>query len=66
MSMTVKPKKNAKGEVIGVVLDIDFGAPRPSSSGKTLIDFSTRGNVSLDLGNGVGYKAGINIYHYPP
>lgn len=65
MAMTVKPKKDSKGKVVGVVLDIDFSKAVPSSSGKTLVDFSTRGNVSLDLGDGVGYKAGINIYHYP-
>ncbi len=65
MSMKVKPKKDSKGKTIGVVLDIDFGVPRLSNSQKTLIDFSSRGNVSLDLGDGVPRKAGINIYHYP-
>ena len=64
-NMKVTPKKDAKGNITGVTLDIDFGVPRRSASGKTLVDFSTRGNKPLDLGNETDYYAGINIYHYP-
>ena len=65
MSMTHKPIKDKAGKVTGVVLSIVFDPkPKPSASGKTLIDFSTRGNKSLDV-DGTAVTVGLNIYHYP-
>jgi len=53
------------GKVVGVTLVIMFAAkPKPSASGKTLIDFSTRGNQVIDVGGRL-ITAGINMYHKP-
>ena len=71
MSMIATPKHDKAGNVVGVILDIDFATKaKPSGSGKTLIDFSTRGNKALDLEGLKGKPVkevicGINMYHYP-
>ena len=65
MSMTHKPIKDKAGKVIGVALNVLFDPdPLPSASGKTLIDFSTRGNRKIDV-DGTEVTVGLNVYHRP-
>jgi hypothetical protein len=58
--------KDENDKVIGVIMRIHFAEiPRRSKdgTGPNLMDFSSHGNKVLDLGNGIIYKMGLNIYH---
>jgi len=63
---TIEPIFTDDGELIGIVLTLNFDrSGKLSSSGKNVIDFSTGGNVEIDCNDGISRKMGINIYHKP-
>ena len=45
-----------------LIIDVELSDGEPSSSGKTLIYYSTRGNKGI---NG-GFTVSLNLYKYPP
>lgn len=60
MAMKVEIKDNK------LCIEIDLEEPKPSSSGKTLVVASTRGNVVTDvLVNGKPVTIGLNAYIKP-
>jgi len=41
-----------------LIVDVALGHPTPSSSGKTMVHFSTRGNLAIND----GFVIGLNLY----
>lgn len=59
--MQAEIKKNGKGEVLVITLDLQ--KPSPSTSGKTLVVASTHGNKATSLQvNGKTLTIGVNAY----